>query len=170
MSRPQRLAPSRDFPAIQRRIHAMSPPPMGSPYASHISTVPPQQHTPLMSPPALSHGNRSAPVSPDDGQLIHNAGSEQWPLMQQYANLYHRHTEPLFDGLWISSDGRQGQACTGVSANLFVQHPEMADMAGSLKQKSNGLYDGQNFSQYWDAQQGVQQFPYQGASDTRDQL
>ncbi|KAL5456290.1 hypothetical protein PMIN06_003955 [Paraphaeosphaeria minitans] len=171
MYRHQRLPPSQDFPSLQSRIHAISPtPPMDSPYAPRISTVPPQQHTPLMLPPALSRGNCSAPASPDDGQLVHNPESEQWPPMQQYGNFYHRHAESLFDGPWVSSDGRQDQACTGVGANLFVQHPEMADMMGSLKQDSNGLYDRQEFSQHWDAQQRVQQFPYQGSSDTRERL
>lgn len=166
----QRLGPSQDFPSIQSRIHAMSPPPMSSPYAPRISTLPPQLHTPLMSPPALSHGNHSAPASPDNGQLILNPESDQWPPMQQYDNVYYHHDEPLFDGSWGSSDGQQGQACTGANANLFVQHPEMADTAVNLKQQPNRAYDSQGFSQYWETQQGVQRFPYPGTSDIRDQF
>ncbi|KAL1597745.1 hypothetical protein SLS60_008232 [Paraconiothyrium brasiliense] len=163
-----KLAPLQRFPSRQSRIQAMSPPPIGSPYAPRVSTMPPQQQTPLMSPPALSHGNNSAPTSPYGAQLIHNPDGEPWPAIQ-YGNGCYRPDEALFDGTWSSPGGRQSQACTGVDANLFAQHPELADVKMSPGQQVNGAYGGLDFSQYWRAQQGVQQYPYPDPSNTRDQ-
>jgi hypothetical protein len=167
----QRPAPLQEFPSIQSQIHAMSPSQMdsmGPPYALRISTVLPQQHTPVMSLPALSHGNNSAPASPDDTQLMHNPDRGGWPAIQQHGDVYYQH-EPLFDKYWSSHNRRQVQACTDVSANLFAQHPELAEIAVSPRQQIDGAYDGQNFLQYWETQQPVQQFPYLGPSDTCDQ-
>ncbi|KAJ4352280.1 uncharacterized protein N0V89_007628 [Didymosphaeria variabile] len=168
MARLPRLVPLQGDPSTRSRFQASSPPLTGSPYAPRVSTMPPQQHTPLMSPPALTHGNKSAPTSPYDAHPIHNPDGEPWPAMQ-YGNVYYRADEPLFDGTWSSPGGPQSQACTGVDANLFAQHPELAEVTLSPRQQLNGAYDGLDFSEYWRAQHGVQQYPYPGPSNTHDQ-
>jgi hypothetical protein len=172
-----RPASLQDIPSIQSRIHAMSPlqkSSKGSPYSLRISTVPPhqQQHTLGMSPPALSHGITSEPASPGDTHVMQNPDNDPWPAIRQRGDVYYPHDEPLFDRCWSSptGNGQQGQACTGVSANLFAQHPQLAEKAVNPIQQIHGAYNDQNFSQYWEAQQPVHQFPYLGPSDTCDQL
>ncbi|KAJ4301758.1 hypothetical protein N0V90_003852 [Kalmusia sp. IMI 367209] len=117
-------------------------------------------------PPAQfvgSHGNYSVPVTPDDAKAIHNPIENCSSMQQPYGPTFYPGDEPLFDQPWSWPTKGQEQLCTGLDANLFARYPDAAAL--SPRQQASGVNAAVNFQEFWESQQGVQQFPYSRTPD-----
>ncbi|PVI03603.1 hypothetical protein DM02DRAFT_696894, partial [Periconia macrospinosa] len=110
----------------------------------------------FLSPPVLSVGTRSSPVTPDDAIPIHH-DTDPWLLQMptNNPNPFHTLIDPLlFDNsFWNTNDAVYGVA----HANLFDDHPDAALLDSSPS--AGHAHIKRDFQQFWGAQSGVQQFP-----------
>ena len=153
------LAPMYSQPHAQQRTYAMSLPARASPLARRVSSIPPQQHTPLRSTATLAHDTHSAPPSPDDAPVSH-VSDVDWSSIQRYGNTFYPGDAPLFDESWRWSNRVSEHVFTGADANLFTVHPEAASKVLSPGQQLDGAFASTNsFPEYWEHQHGIQPLP-----------
>lgn len=158
------MAPLYNRSHVQQRVYATSPlNPLNSPRASPLvqreSTMPPQQHTPLISTPGLSHGHHSAPPSPDDAKATHDSEID-WSSIQRYGGTMNPGDAVLFDDPWRWPIGPSEQILTGVGANLFSVHPEAADKVLTTRPEIEGAFTSMSsLPSFWQQQHGVQPLP-----------
>ena len=159
---------------------AMSPPaiPTSRPYSTQVTTMPPAQMSPLPSTPSLPQVFYSAPPSPEDGRYSLSASSPAaWPTVETLDNIAYTPVSPLLatNDLLSTQPGWLDEPApvqTTSSANYFDPHPAASHVSlaeiehASLQPADCGVGDAvADFESLWNAQPGVQPFPFDGNID-----
>ncbi|CAO2654598.1 Nn.00g113310.m01.CDS01 [Neocucurbitaria sp. VM-36] len=149
------------------------------PHIPRITSMPPAQQSPFLSPPLLSQGHFSAPATPDDMNSSNvDAPLNSWPQTSMCSDSF----SAAFQGSHTSGDTCFPQVADwsqnvstfapftpcelAGTANYFEHHPEigvtMADVEQQPPTQVGDISHNVDLSSVWQQQQSVQPFTYNG--------
>ena len=156
----------------QHHVNAMSPPQSHASHASHIpriASMPPQQDSPFLSPPPLSHYSASVPATPDIAQSVNppfeftfqqpgSFGYLPFSAIDPNLDFASRLDSSLFDETWSWPQTSPNPPCV-TPGPLQIRSTSEQGICPIVADPSIEQGDGDGFQRIWNTFSGVQQYP-----------